>query len=173
MTLTTPVKVIALAGLALILAAGGVVTLVARPAPSAAPIVVPPVRHAVVKVVKVAAAPKPHVPAKPRIVLDPSLPAPVRQKLMLSRETVAYVYTGASAADRAMLMQVRQGAHAAGVPFVPLNVTDEKLAESVFTWASTTDDPVVLVVRRPGKLEDDLAGLTDSKTVAQAAVSAR
>ena len=170
MTLSTPVKVLALAGLALILGAGGVVMLVAHPSHKAAP-----TPSAVIPVVHVVThhtvAPKPA--PKPKLQLDPNLPTPVRQKLQLSRETVAYVYTGASAADRALLTQVRKGAHAAGVPFVALNVTNEKLAESVFGWTATTADPIVLVVRRPGKIVFQLAGLTDSQTVAQAAASAR
>jgi hypothetical protein len=170
MTLSTPIKVLALAGLALILAVGGVVMLVVRPSHTAAPVVQVPV-----KVIKVSAPATHHAarPAKPKILLEDGLPAAVHQKLLLSREIVAYVYTGASIADRSLLAQVRQGAHAAGVPFVALNVTNEKVAESVFGWAATTADPAVLVVRRPGKVVFQLAGPTDSQTVAQAAASAR
>jgi hypothetical protein len=176
MTLSTPVKVIALAGLALILGAGGLLVLSSHHASS--PAAVPPAHRAAVpaKVVHISAPTRPvvhHAAAKPRLVLDQDLPAPVAKKLRLSREVVAFVYTGASISDRALLTQVRTGAHAAGIPFVPLNVTDESTAVAVHGWAATSADPVTLVVKRPGKIVFQLQGPTDSQAIAQAAASAR
>jgi len=171
MTLSTPVKVLALAGVALILASAGGLMLASRSSSSPTPVVV---QHpAPTKVVHVASPVKPkpavHVHHRTPLALDPDLPAPVARKLHLSRETVAFVYTGASASDRALLVQVRAGAHAAGVPFVALNVTDEKTAVAVRGWTSSSEDPVVLVVERPGKIVFQLEGPTDTQTVAQAA----
>jgi len=70
-------------------------------------------------------------------------------------------------------VQARTGAHTASVPFVPLDITDEQTAVAVHGWAATSADPVVLVVKRPGKIVFQLQGPTDSNTVAQAAASAR
>jgi hypothetical protein len=174
MTLSTPVKVIAFAGLALILGAGGLLVLTSHGTSS--PSVVPPVHHPA-KVIHVAVPVKPtqlarHA-AKPKLVLNQDLPRQVAHKLRLSREVVAFVYTGASVSDRALLVQARTGAHTASVPFVPLDITDEQTAVAVHGWAATSADPVVLVVKRPGKIVFQLQGPTDSNTVAQAAASAR
>jgi hypothetical protein len=171
MTLSTPVKVIALAGLALILGMGGVVLLLGHKHPAKAPSQTP----APVQVIKVTPTTTHHVsrPVKPKLRLDPSLPAAVHAKLVLSREVVAFVYTGASARDRAQLSEVRAGAHAARVPFVALDVSNEQVASSVFPWLSSSADPQTVVVRRPGKVSFQLAGLTDRQTVAQAALDAR
>jgi hypothetical protein len=171
MTLSTPVKVVALAGLALMLGAAGLLLLSSHGSSSPSAVhhataartihITTPARHA------------PVVKAKPKLVLDPSLPPAVARKLHLSHEAVVFAYTGASASDRALLTQVREGAHSAGVPFVPLNVTDEKTAVAVHGWADTSADPVTLVVKRPGTILFQVQGLTDSQAVAQAAASAR
>jgi len=175
MTLSTPVKVIALAGLAVILAGIGFLLLASRPTTSS--ISVPPVKHAAAKVARIAPPTRPpavhHVAARPKLVLDPSLPPAVAHKLRLSREVVAFVYTGASVNDRALLQQVHKGARDAGVAFVALNVTDEPTAAAVYGWAATSADPNTLVVKRPGKIVFQLEGPTDSQAVAQAAASAR
>jgi hypothetical protein len=112
-------------------------------------------------------------PVQPRLQLDPNLPTAVRQKLERTREVVAFVYTGASADDRALLQEARAGARAARVAFVPLNVMDERVAESVFGWASSTADPQVIVVRRPGTIVFQTENPVDRDTVAQAAAGAR
>jgi hypothetical protein len=178
MTLSTPIKVVALVGLALILGAAGLMLLASNKGATSS--AAPPAQHtAVTKVVHIGTpAVRPAVhhaarPAKPKLVLDPTLPTGVAHKLMLSHELVAFVYTGASASDRALLMQARQGAHDARVPFVPLNVTDEKTADAVHIWTGSAVDPAVLVVKRPGKIVFQLTGPTDSQTVAQAAASAK
>ncbi|HEV2592931.1 MAG TPA: hypothetical protein VGU02_13675 [Gaiellaceae bacterium] len=168
MTLSTPVKVIALAGLALFLGAGGVLMVVTRHSTPAAP--TPP---AVVKVVQVSAPTHHAAPARPKLRLDPSVPHAVIAKLQRSREVVAFVYTGVSGADRAQLADVRAGAREAHVPFVALDVTKERMADEVFAWTSSSADPNVLVVKRPGTIAFERAGLVDRQTVAQAAASAR
>jgi len=171
MTLSTPVKIAALAALALALGAAGVVLLLggAHKAPAAAPIAKP-----AVQVVHVhTAAPHRVARVKPTLKLDPNLPAPLHHALELSREVVAFVYSTSSAGDAALLSQVRAGASQAHVGFVPLDVQSESVAASVFSWSRSAADPVVMVVRRPGTIVFTLAGATDSAAVAQAAASAR
>jgi hypothetical protein len=177
MTLSTPIKVAALAGLALILGAAALLLLTSKGSSSAN--AGPAIKHgAAAKVISINATVKPPVrhvvrPTKPKVEVDPRLPSAVAHKLMLSRTLVAFVYTGASASDRALLVQARQGAHAAGVPFVPLNVTNEATAVAVQGWTNSSADPAVIVVKRPGKIVFQLTGLTDSQTVAQAAASVK
>ena len=170
MTLSTPVKVIALAGLALVLGAGGIVMLTAKHSSPAAQASTPPA-----KVVTVSVATTHHAvrPAKPKLQLDPSLPSLVRAKLEHSKKVVAFVYTGLAADDRAELVAVRAGAHDAHVPFVALDVTRETIADQVYSWTSSTTDPNVLVVTRPGTIVFQVGGLTDRQTVASAAATAK
>jgi hypothetical protein len=175
MTLSTPIKVVALVGLGLILGAAGLMLMASKSKGSSSPAAV--VKATPTKVVHIT-RPTSRVrhiarPAKPKLVLDASLPKAVAHKLMLSHRVVAFVYTGASATDRALLVQARQGAHAAGVPFVPLNITGEATAVAVHGWTKSADDPAVIIVKRPGKIVFELTGPTDSQTVAQAAASAK
>jgi hypothetical protein len=168
MTLSNPVKIVALAALALALGAAGVFTLVARGGSSSPPSTPP----AVVKVIPVASShTTPLAHPKPKLVLDPNLPAPVSHGLRLSKEVVAFVYSPASATDRALLAEVRAGAHAAKVGFVALDVQKESVAAAVYGWSSSTADPAVLVVRRPGKVVFSLNGPTDRDSVAAAAAA--
>jgi hypothetical protein len=175
MTLSTPVKIVALAGLALVLAGGGMVFLFSthgKPAAAA-----PPAAHtATVPVIQVHStkvqSTKPSHPAKPKLQLDPNLPQPLLQGLQKSREVVAFVYSPQSATDRALLAEAKAGAKAAHVGFVALNAQNEKIADDVYFWASSSADPETFVVTRPGKIAWSLAGTIDRDAVAQAALGA-
>ena len=167
MTLSTPLKVLGLAALALALAGAGVVTLLlghARHTHHAAPPVVTPTTvHPVT----------PAAPPKPAIQLRGDLPAPLHAALLRSREVVAFLYVPSSPDDRALLAQVRGGAHDARVGFVALNVHDPQVAEAAFAWAGSSAVPATFVVRRPGTAVFQIQGLTDRVAVAQAAASAK
>lgn len=111
-------------------------------------------------------------PAKPKVVLLPGLPAKVANRLQHSRVVVVAVYTGTDAGDRAAVGAARRGAKEAGSGFTALNVLDEKTARQVQPFLGTTSTPVVLVVRRPGKVVSRFAGHVDKMVVAQAATNA-
>jgi hypothetical protein len=169
MTLSMPVKIVALVGLALALGAAGVLFLVSSN--SKAPAATPPKTHApTVRVVQIHSTKVVnHAPAKPKLQLDSNLPKPLLQSLQHSREVVAFVYSPASATDRALLLEAKAGAKLAGVGFVALDVQQEVIAEAVYGWAGSTEDPDTLVVRRPGTVAFTLAGTIDRDAVAQAA----
>ncbi|HVU76455.1 MAG TPA: hypothetical protein VHC67_02650 [Gaiellaceae bacterium] len=171
MTLSTPLKVLGLAALALALAGAGVVTLLlghTKHGTTPAPAVTPTTVH------RAAPSPaKPVAPPKPAIHLVAGLPAPLHAALLRSKEVVAFVYVPTSPDDRTLLAQVKKGAHDARVGFVALNAHDEKVAEAVFSWARSSAVPATYVVRRPGNAVFELQGLTDRIAVAQAAASAR
>lgn len=173
MTLSTPLKVLGLAALALALAGAGAVTLLlghARKGHHAAPAVTPTTVHPVAPRAKPVT---PAAPPKPVIRLDAGLPAPLHAALLRSREVVAFLYVPTSPDDRALLAQVRSGAHDARVGFVALNANDEQVAEAAFSWARSSAVPATFVVRRPGTTVFQIQGLTDRTAVAQAAASAR
>lgn len=169
MTLSTPVKIVALAGLALVLGAGGVLFLFSSN--SKAPAATPPKTQAqTVRVVQVHSTKViHHAPAKPKVQLDQNLPSPVSHALQNSREVVAFVYSPASATDRALLVEAKAGAKLVGVGFVALNVQQEAIAEAVYGWAGSSEDPETLVVHRPGTIAFSLVGTIDRDAVAQAA----
>lgn len=171
MTVSTPVKVVALAALALVLGLGGVVLLFGKhsSSPSAAAAVTPPAvkAHFTVKV-----APRPK-PQKPAVHLLPGLPAVVKSALLKRPVAVVAIFSPKTASDRALLAAARAGAHQAHAAFVAANVSVESIASGVATWSEVARDPAVIVVRRPGKVVFAISGPTDSATVAQAALTSR
>jgi hypothetical protein len=169
MTLSTPVKIVALAGLALALAGGTMLFLFG--AKSKAPAATPPAAQAAIRVVQIHSSKPAHSakPAKPKLVLDPNMPQPLLNGLRNSREVVAFVYSPASATDRMLLAEAQAGAKLAHVGFVALNVENETVADDVYFWAQGSSDPETLVVKRPGTIAWSLAGTIDRGTVAQAA----
>jgi len=124
------------------------------------------------------AAPAPATPskasttAKPKIVILPDVPKPLATKLRFSKVVVASVYSGTSKSDRAAVAQARAGAKEVGAGFVALNVLDEATARQVQPFAGTASAPVVLVVKRPGKIATRFDTAVDSALVAQAARNA-
>jgi len=172
MTLSTPIKLAALAGVALLLGAAGLFTLLSAQHGAAATAAPPAVNVIAVQPAHTTTRATPPKP-KLQLQLSSNLPTPVRVGLERSREVVAVVYSPTSAVDRGLVAEVRAGARAAHVGFVALNVQNEPTAAAVYGWAASAADPAVLVVRRPGKILFTLHGPTDRDAVAQAAVSAK
>jgi hypothetical protein len=177
-TVSQPVRIVALVGLLVALAGGGMFALRMRHHTAATPVVVKPVVSAPVTT---PAAPVTHpatpapapVPARPVLQLDPNLPPPVRDALEHSRRAVVFVYSRSSATDLTLRDQVAAGAQQAGVRFVPLDVDSNSVAAAVFGWTSAAADPETLIVRRPGTITLKLLGMTDSTPVAEAVASSR
>jgi len=160
-TLSTPIKVVALAGLVCILGALGLLALAARRhVATTAPLALPDVHH-----------PAPG-PVHPRLVLDQGLPAPLHRALERSRSVVAVLVSPGVPADRATLAGARAGAHEAKLPLVILNVSQDTVAEKLATWLPGVGDPAVVVVRRPGVAVATLRGWVDAPMVAQVAAEA-
>jgi hypothetical protein len=170
MTLSTPVKIVALGALAIVLALGGVLLLTHKPASASPPAVTPPTQH-VFSAVK--AKVQPHKSQVKQIKLLPGLPSTVRSALEKHAVVVVAIYSSRNAGDRAVLAEVRSGARAAHAGFLAANVALNPVAAGVATWSSSVSDPATFVVRRPGKIVFAVNGPTDSDAIAQAAISAR
>jgi hypothetical protein len=171
MTLSTPVKVFALAALALMLGLGGFLFLFASHGSTAPERIAVP--HRVTHAAAAAAKATPVVTPKPAApVIDPSLPTPLRHALAHSRVVVAVIYSSNVAGDRRALEEARAGAHAAHVGFAALNVHDERIARAVAALEPTVD-PAVFIVNRGSPMVLATAGTFDRETVAAAAASAR
>jgi hypothetical protein len=117
-------------------------------------------------------APTTSTPAKPKVVLLPGLPTRLAARLQHSRVVVVSVYAGTDAGDRAAAAAARRGAKLSGAGFVALNVLDEKIARQVQPFIGTASPPVLLVVKRPGKVVSRFNGTVDKTVVAQAAKNA-
>jgi len=198
-------RIFAAAGLVAVLALGGGFMLLGRgpSEPSAAPVIKPlhPVKKhpaknpaaakkaplaakkakpkaKVVAKPKAKPAPKPkqkHVPA----VID-GMPSALALALRGGPVVVAALYAPGSSVDELARGEAQAGARAAGVPFVALDVTSERVAApltSLLTGGASAadrvlDDPAVLVFKSPKTLFVRLSGWNDRDTVAQAVANA-
>jgi hypothetical protein len=173
MTISTPVKIVALGALAIALGMGGLLMLhKSATANSSSTVTPPPVVHHTTPAAAPTPAPKPK-PHKPAVVLTPGLPTMVAAALKKRPVAVVAIYSPKNATDRSVLAEARAGAHEAHARFVAANVVHESIATGIETWAGTSDAPAVLVVRRPGKIVFEVSGLTDRATIAQAATTSR
>lgn len=175
MTVSTPVKIVALGALAIVLGLGGLVLLHRPSSPSPSVVVTPPpAAHTIpVRTTHAAVKPAPKPKPKPVVHLIPGLPAVVHSALEKHAVAVVAIYSSKNATDRSVLAEARAGAHEAHARFIAANIVREPVAASIESWAGTSDAPAVLVVRRPGKIVFEVTGLTDRATVAQAATTSR
>ena len=169
--LSTPIKVVALAGLLVALLAGAfaTMTMLRGQQHGASNVQAPSARSSAP--LKFSQTPK-KATVRP-IVIDPNLPAPLRHSLRSSREVVAVVVSPAVPGDSDAVQQARAGARAAHVGFAVLDVTRAPIASALAMWAPQAVDPTVLVVKRPGTVAVELDGYADQDMVAQAALDAR
>lgn len=192
-------RIFAAAGLVAVLALGGGFMLLGRgpSEPAAAPVIKPlhPVkkhpgaakkaplaaRHVKAKVAakpKAKATPKPK-PRRVPAVID-GMPSALALALRGEPVVVAALYAPGSSVDELARAEAQAGARAAGVPFVALDVTSEKVAApltSLLTGGVSAadrvlDDPAVLVFKSPKTLFVRLSGWNDRDTVAQAVANA-
>jgi hypothetical protein len=170
--LSTPIKIVALAGL--LIAAGAAATmLLLRGHSTSKPVAV----HVTPTHVRAQAHSHPatarHVtPAANSFV--PGLPAPLVAALAHGKLVVAVVWAKGDPVAAEVLAQARQGARAAHAPLVVLNVAHDAVAGQTATWMkSDIVEPAVLVVERPGTIAVELAGYADKTAVAQAVVDSR
>jgi hypothetical protein len=170
--LSPPTRVVALVGLAAIVALAAMMLLrtdlIGSSSTSSSAVTTPP---------KTATStpqprPAPASPAKPTVVLLPDLPAQLASKLRQSKVVVVSLYTGTAALDRRAVGEARNGAKEAGSGFVAINVLDEKKAREMQGFVGAISTPTVLVVKRPGKIVTQIEAVTDSAIVAQAARNA-
>jgi len=139
------------------------------PAPVAAP---PPVaHHALTSHRATRPAAKTHKPAL--LVIDSSLPAPLRTALRKHRVVVAVLYAPGSPEDALTILSGLAGAAKAHAGFAALNVRDEAVAEAMASKLPGSSDPSVLVVSRPGDIKFLISGFIDGDAVAQAVRAAR
>ena len=194
MTVSAPVRIAAIIGLAAALALGGAFMLMGRsqgstPSSSAVPIKHHPFGPGAKTHTgsKTAAAPKAATAAKSAPVvhkaaqrpaaeaaaLAAGLPVRIARALGKSRVVVVELFNPTSELDAIAFAEARAGAGLAGVPFVPLNVLSQAdVGTLTEQFGQTLPDPGLFIYTRPAKLSFRLDGFVDKETVAQAAHNA-
>jgi hypothetical protein len=172
--LSTPVKVIAIAGLLVVLLAGAFASYtVAIHHHQHSEQVAAPARTPATHGSATVHFSQTHKVAPKPLVLDANLPAPLHRALASSLEVVAVITAPGVPGDSDVVDEARAGAAAAHVGFAVLDVTQETVAATLAAWAPNAGDGSVLVVQRPGKVAVELDGYADRLMVAQAALDAR
>jgi hypothetical protein len=192
MTVSAPVRILALLGLAAAFALGGAFMLMGRGQDSAPSDVV--IRHhPIVRPAATTATPKaapgarpapaakpapavhrvPQRPAAEAAALAAGLPVQVARALGQSRVVVVELSNPTSEVDAIAYAEARAGAALAGVPFVALNVLSQAdIGALTERFGQTLPDPGLLIYTRPAKLAFRIDGFVDKETVAQAAHNA-
>lgn len=111
-------------------------------------------------------------PAKPKVRLNPGLPAALNRALTARPVAVVSLVTPDASLDELAAKEAAAGASAAGASFVTVDVGKERQARPFAVMLGVLDAPTVLVFKRPGELFVRLDGFADLDTVAQAADNA-
>ena len=111
---------------------------------------------------------KPVVKKPPKV--DPGLPASLRRALLKHRVVVAVLFAPGVPGDSAAVAAAREGAGSAHVGFASLNVGIESIARVAALKLTSSSEPSVIVIRRPGTVSMVLPGYADSEVVAAAAM---
>ena len=126
------------------------------------------------------AAPKPKPKPKRTPAVIDGMPAALALALRANPVAVVALYAPGSSVDELARAEAEAGAKDAGVAFVSLDVSNERVAApltSLLTGGASAadrvlDDPAVLVFTRPKTLYVRLSGWNDRDTVAQAVENA-
>ena len=171
--LSTPIKILTLALLALVVGAAGLFILESNrsTSPQSVPASHAKTTHAPTHTASHHSVVPRHV--APAVHFAPFLPQPLQHALLYSRLVVAVVYAPGNPIDAQVLAQARQGARSVHAKVIALNIHNEQIAASTAAWMKSPVEPAVLVVGRTGRIAVELDGYADSMTVAQAVVDAR
>jgi len=194
MTVSAPVRIAAIVGLAAALALGGAFMLMGHKQDSATTSSVTIKHHPFGPGAKTAASPKTATAAKPAATaaksapvvhkapekpaaevaaLAAGLPVRVARALGTSRVVVVEVSNPTSELDAIAFAEARAGAALAGVPFVALSVLSQAdIGTLTERFGQTLPDPGLFIYTRPAKLAFRIDGFVDKETVAQAAHNA-
>jgi len=178
-TLSPPVRVLALVGAIVVTGLAVFVFVVARggtgndagtvapAARKAAPSAKPATVRAATPAAKRAARPK--APARS---VRSGYPAPIDHALRYSRVVVVVVYLPHARVDAVVRREARAAATSSRAGFVALNALNERLVGGLVSKTGVLPAPAVVVVRRPGIVSATF-GVTDRETVEQAVALAR
>ena len=172
MTLTPPIRVLALVGALAATGLAAFVFLFARGASNDE--LAAPTAPATKPSARTHAAPKPAhtTSAKPRVVtLHSGFPAAV-DRAFRRHSVVVVVYMPHATVDAIVRAEARSAAIRSRAGYVAISALNERLVSSLVAKTGFLPAPTVLVIKRPGVVMARL-GVTDSEIVAQAVAQAR
>jgi hypothetical protein len=186
MTVSAPVRIAAIVGLAAAFALGGSFMLMGHKQDSTGASQVTIKHHPFGPGAKTAAkpaataaksAPVVHKaaarPAAEVAALAAGLPVRVARALGTSSVVVVEFSNPTSEVDAIAFAEARAGAALAGVPFVPLNVLSQAdIGRLTEQFGQPLPDPGLFIYTRPANLAFHIDGFVDKETVAQAALNA-
>lgn len=118
------------------------------------------------------AAPAPVRKPEAKPVVEDGLPRVLKTALAQNRVVVVALYDPAAGLDEMALAEARDGARAAGVGFLAIDVFNERVSRRLVEELGALESPAVLVFERPEKLFARIDGFVDRDSVAQAATNA-
>lgn len=178
MTLTPPIRVLALVGA---LAATGLAAFVfvlgrgASEPDLSAP--VKPARPAK-PLAKPTSTPKPTKATPPRnatprvVVTKSGFPVPIDRALRRRGVVVVAVYVPHAAVDAVARKEAKAAATRARVGYVAISALNERLVQALVAKTGVLPAPAILVIKRPGVVTATLS-VADRQTIVQAVVQAR
>ena len=179
LSVSPPIRILAILGGVLAVAAGLLLYVQGRPAADANSLPAPVAKTAHPAVTKATAVPAkpahaaPTAPvAKPPPKPASGLPAALDAALARNEVVVVSLYVPGAKVDELATAEARAGAALGGAGFVALDVLDEEAAQPLLAKLGVLEDPTVLVFRRPGEAVVRMSGFADRETVAQAAANA-
>jgi hypothetical protein len=112
-------------------------------------------------------------PVRPKVKLNPGLPAALARALTARPVAVVAFVTPDAGVDEMAANEAAAGARAAGASFVAVDVSKERQTRPFAVKLGVLEAPAVLVFKRPGNLFVRLDGFVDLDVVAQAAENAQ
>ena len=183
MTLSPPVRVVALVAALVLTGLAAVVLLLGRgvlggepataPSPAATAARTTPhvTAHAGTKPGVRSAAPK--SVTRPARARPPSgFPTRIDHALRYRRVVVVSVSIPGAAVDAIVRREARTAARSSRAGFVAVSALNERAVSSLVAKAGVIPEPAVLIVRRPGTIEATFS-VTDAETISQAVAQAR
>lgn len=177
MTLSPPVRVVALVAALALTGLAGFLFLMGRgnagsTAPAASPIVQPPSRTTPKPAQSPAAtSTAPVVKPKP-VRLVSGWPDVVTHALRYNRVVVVAVYVPGASVDAFVQAEAQAAAKMARAAYIGVSTEHETALQRIVLKAGVLPDPAVVVVKRPGTVSTTL-GVADRQTIAQAVLQAK
>jgi hypothetical protein len=175
MTITPPVRFVAILGIIVAAALGLAFFILGRSAPTAS-FEAPPA-HVAQRTTSPRATQSPTkqkaTPRRARFRTPASgFPRAVDRAFRMHRVVVLLVYMPGSGVDALVRKEARAGAIASRAGYVPVSALNNAVAGQVVAKTGVLPDPAVVVIRRPGVVVATL-GVTDRETVAHAVAQAK
>lgn len=173
MTLSPPVRVVALVAALVLTALGAFVLLLGGRAQDEVSGSVAPATKPVARVQSKhgATAAKP-APTRRKPALAPDLPRPVALAFRHRQVVVVAVYVPGAAVDAAVRNEARAGARMSVAGFVPISAASENALQKLVAKTGVLPAPAIVIMKRPGIAVTTL-GVADRQTVAAAVAQAK